>query len=191
MKTPEQKAQIAEYNRRYRAAHPEYFRRYYAHNRERLLKHMREYSLENKERLKEKRRKYEAARLPERAAYVRRRYSLNPNARLQSQINAQTNLTIRTGWKFGFLKLYLGCSVAEFKAHIEKQFLPGWSWENRGKVWQVDHIFPRSAVVVGDTAALARCCHYSNMRPLATEKNLEKRQQDKTISQPEPTAELW
>lgn len=66
----------------------------------------------------------------------------------------------------------LGYSPSELRQHIEKQFLPGMSWENRGK-WEVDHIVPLSlAKTVEDVFALNQL---PNLRPLWSEMNREKR----------------
>lgn len=41
----------------------------------------------------------------------------------------------------------LGCSIEEFRKHIESQFQEGMTWENRGRYienWSIDHIIPFS-----------------------------------------------
>src|SRR3546814_14803337 len=35
----------------------------------------------------------------------------------------------------------VGYTVADLMAHLERQFLPGMSWDNRGE-WHIDHIRP-------------------------------------------------
>jgi hypothetical protein len=57
----------------------------------------------------------------------------------------------------------LGCSFEEFKTHLEARFLPGMSWENRGK-WHIDHIMPVSMAKTYDE--IVRLNHYRNLRPL-------------------------
>ena len=65
----------------------------------------------------------------------------------------------------------IGCSFEEFKLHIEQQFLPGMSWENRNE-WHLDHIIPISfAKTVDDIISLN---HYTNFRPLWAIDNLKK-----------------
>lgn len=57
----------------------------------------------------------------------------------------------------------LGYTPAQLKVHIEKQFLPGMSWNNRNK-WEIDHITPISkATCEADVIALNQL---SNLRPL-------------------------
>lgn len=66
----------------------------------------------------------------------------------------------------------VGCTFVEFRAHIEKQFLPGMTWENRPD-WHVDHIVPlASAKTEADVIALN---HFTNLRPLWIPDNLAKR----------------
>lgn len=65
----------------------------------------------------------------------------------------------------------LGCTYAEFKAHIERQFLPNMTWENR-HLWHIDHITPLStAKTEEDVMALN---HVSNLRPLWADDNMSK-----------------
>ena len=77
--------------------------------------------------------------------------------------------------------MYLGCSIEEFKAHIERQFRDGMTWDNhsRGeKCWHLDHIKPLASLKdITDTETLKEICHYTNYQPLWEKENLAK--QDK------------
>lgn len=65
----------------------------------------------------------------------------------------------------------LGCTLPEFRAHLERQFLPGMSWSNRGE-WHIDHIVPiSSAKTLAEAESL---CHVSNLRPIWAIDNLSK-----------------
>lgn len=66
---------------------------------------------------------------------------------------------------------FLGCTWTEFVAHIERQFLPGMTWENRGE-WHIDHIIP--VAVAKDEADVLRLNHYTNLRPLWAGDNFRK-----------------
>lgn len=66
----------------------------------------------------------------------------------------------------------LGCSIEAFRAHLERQFLPGMTWENRA-LWHIDHIVAlATAVTEADVLALN---HFTNLRPLWGPDNLSKR----------------
>jgi len=65
----------------------------------------------------------------------------------------------------------IGCTWPEFAAHIERQFLPGMTWENR-HLWHIDHIVPlATAVTEADVLALSR---FTNLRPMWAADNLAK-----------------
>ena len=66
----------------------------------------------------------------------------------------------------------VGCSSAELKAHIEKQFKSGMSWRNHGNFWHLDHKKPCAAFDHSDPDQVKECWHFSNLRPLEGKKNL-------------------
>jgi hypothetical protein len=72
---------------------------------------------------------------------------------------------------------YLGCTIVEFKKHIESKWEEGMSWENHGQgegTWQIDHIVP---VKYGDNVTLEeykKRLHWTNTQPLWTSQNLSK-----------------
>jgi hypothetical protein len=65
----------------------------------------------------------------------------------------------------------IGCSVFEFKEHLEKQFNNGMTWDNQGK-WHIDHKIPLASVNTEEE--LYKLCHYTNLQPLWAEDNLKK-----------------
>ncbi len=69
---------------------------------------------------------------------------------------------------------YLGCTLEEFKAHIESQWQEGMSWENHSlDGWHIDHIKPIDWYVKhSDDPWQAN--HYTNLQPLWAEENLSK-----------------
>ena len=60
----------------------------------------------------------------------------------------------------------IGCSPNQLKEHLKKQFKVGMSWENYGKVWQIDHIIPCCQFNLSDKNEQRKCFHYTNVRPL-------------------------
>lgn len=65
----------------------------------------------------------------------------------------------------------LGCSIEQFASMIERQFLPGMTWANKGQ-WHLDHIVPISTAKTQEEAeALSRA---GNFRPIWAADNLAK-----------------
>jgi len=70
------------------------------------------------------------------------------------------------------LKL-LGCSLEQFKNHIESQFVDGMNWGNYGVykigsplTWHIDHIIPCKDFKLENEGEQIKCFHYTNLRPL-------------------------
>lgn len=100
-----------------------------------------------------------------------------PLGNLMSRLRCRTAAAFR---RHGFKKdsktaALLGCEWDFLKAHIEKQFTEGMSWENR-HLWHIDHILPLSSAE--DEGAMTKLCHYTNLQPLWWRDNLSKK--DKT-----------
>lgn len=67
---------------------------------------------------------------------------------------------------------YLGCTIGEFKQHIESQFKDGMTWDNYGE-WHIDHITP----IKYDTPTLEEVIlrlHWTNTQPLWAAENIAK-----------------
>ena len=70
----------------------------------------------------------------------------------------------------------LGCSIDEFRIHIESKFEPWMNWNNYGNwngiptemntSWDIDHIIPTSSATSEDD--VYKINHYSNLRPLCS-----------------------
>lgn len=72
----------------------------------------------------------------------------------------------------------LGCSIAEFRAHIEAQWSQGMGWENWGRgpgSWQLDHIRPLASFDLVDELQQRECFHFTNYQPLWSLENSTKR----------------
>lgn len=69
----------------------------------------------------------------------------------------------------------VGYDRNELVRHIERQFLPGMSWENAGE-WHIDHITPASEFKYSkpDDPDFKVCWGLANLRPLWAEDNIKK-----------------
>ena len=53
----------------------------------------------------------------------------------------------------------VGCTAAQLRQHLEKQFKPGMTWQNRKEKWEIDFIVPY-------TPQTKRTVYkYTNLRP--------------------------
>lgn len=67
----------------------------------------------------------------------------------------------------------LGYSTADLKAHLEKQFKGGISWDNYGD-WHIDHIRPISSFDFTKRGDFKMCWALSNLQPLWAKDNISK-----------------
>ena len=108
-----------------------------------------------------------------RARYKRMREDIS--RKLKVDLRCRLNRALKGNYKAGSAVRDLGCSVEEFKAHLESQFLPGMSWNNHTiGGWHIDHIEPLSKFNLSDIEELKQACHYSNLQPLWAKDNLKK-----------------
>lgn len=69
----------------------------------------------------------------------------------------------------------LGCSIDDFKKHIESQFCEGMTWENHSlHGWHIDHIRPCASFNLNEPEEQAKCFHFTNFQPLWAKDNLKK-----------------
>ena len=69
----------------------------------------------------------------------------------------------------------VGYSLSELMTHLERQFLPGMTWDNFGD-WHIDHIVPKSAFHFesADDDDFKACWGLGNLRPLWARDNITK-----------------
>jgi hypothetical protein len=152
-----------------------YNRAYYLANRERIKAATRAYAVENREQqnaIKARSRRKPENRARE-AARRRERERTDVQFALACRLRRRLHAAL-AGKKITANALELiGCSRAELVVHVEKQFLPGMSWENRSE-WELDHKHPLSRFDLSDPAQRARACHYTNLQPLWRSNNRRK-----------------
>jgi excinuclease UvrABC ATPase subunit len=69
---------------------------------------------------------------------------------------------------------YLGCTLEEFKDHIESQWQEGMTWENHDlHGWHIDHIVPVNWFVKNSDDPW-QANHYTNLQPLWAIDNIKK-----------------
>jgi hypothetical protein len=90
---------------------------------------------------------------------IRRRLRSRVNRVLTGKLKSAPTLTL------------LGCSLEQFKSHLESQFARGMNWNNYGRGWHIDHKEPCSSFDLSNPLEQRRCFHYSNLQPLWAKAN--------------------
>lgn len=100
--------------------------------------------------------------------YKKRRRKIDPIYKLHDDLRSRISQSLKKylNDKKESTLTYLGISISEFISYIENQFLPEMSWDNRGKIWELDHIIPISFFDLSIEENIYKCFHYSNHQPL-------------------------
>lgn len=141
-----------------------YFKKYKAVNREKIAIWARQYYEKNRARI--------LARCAARAKQRRREC---PYFRLKLLLRSRFYKVLKVQGVSKSMRVtsLVGCTPDELKTHLEKQFLPGMSWDNHGQ-WHIDHIRPISSFDLHNHAQQSQCFHFSNLQPLWAKDNLKK-----------------
>lgn len=107
------------------------------------------------------------------APYDRKRYATDENFRLSILLRVRILEALKGAAKSNRTMDLLGCTIPQFKQHIQKQFAPGMTWANQGQ-WHLDHIVACANWDLRDSAQQAKCFHFSNYQPLWGSDNLSK-----------------
>jgi hypothetical protein len=103
----------------------------------------------------------------------------NPVVKIRDSLRRRLNNAIKRNIKTGSAVNDLGCSLDNFRLHLESKFQSGMTWDNYGrkpnvKCWEIDHIIPLSSFDLQDSEQLKKACHYTNLQPLWAEDNARK-----------------
>ena len=155
-------AQVKAYQETRKEELKEKARAYYQKNKLVIAEKVRLYQLENKDKIREQKR-----------AYVTKRYNNDVEFKIANRLRNRLLKAIGRFSKAGSAVRDLGCTISEFLAHIEKQFVPGMSWETHGE-WHLDHIKPLASFDLTDPIQFKEAAHYTNYQPLWAADNQRK-----------------
>lgn len=138
-------------------------RKHYKENKSTILEKAKLYYIENKETINPKKTKRALERL-----------KTDPLYKLSSNVRTLIRNVIRNSGHQKKSKTVdiLGCSIENFKLHLEKQFDEHMTWENQGSYWHMDHIKPVSLAKY--ETDIIELNHYTNFQPLEKYENLSK-----------------
>lgn len=147
----------------------------------------RKYAIENKEEIAKYQNEYckEYRKDPEKKKIRNKREVEARKNNITRHLSDVLRTRIGNLLKTGSAVKDLGCSIEEFKLHLERQFYPNketkeeMSWENYGKFgWHIDHIKPLASFNLENREEFLKAAHYTNLQPLWAKENLSK--SDKT-----------
>ncbi|MGM0927527.1 MAG: hypothetical protein ACQEXC_14065 [Pseudomonadota bacterium] len=167
------KARNAVYRDRNRERLNENQKRYYRQNREARLEYHSEWYERNGDRARSYSRWYSKKYADKVSRYARQRRASDPLFALAADIRKINHKAFsRRGYsKTSKARELLGCDFETLAQHLEAQFQPGMTWENRGE-WHIDHIIPLASAETEEQ--LLALCHYTNLQPLWAFENLSK-----------------
>jgi hypothetical protein len=154
-------------------------KQYYLDNVDSFKKRQEQYIIDNPEEFKETQRKSNKKNRAKRNEYQKnwskKTRVCDPLFRLKQSIQVFINKSLHK--KDLRTADILGCTWEQFKQHIESQFEPWMTWDNRGgkvvvgpnMTWDLDHIIPISSAVTEDD--VKRLNHYTNFQPLCSYQN--------------------
>tara|TARA_R110000796_G_scaffold160981_1_gene277724 strand:- start:9 stop:629 length:621 start_codon:yes stop_codon:yes gene_type:complete len=141
-------------------------KKYYQANKERKKEQIKEchkkYYQDNKEKINKKTLEYQKVKRLK-----------DPLYKMKGNLRTRTSTAFRNkGYnKNSKTQKMLGVSWEVCKAHIQRQFTKGMTWDNSAE-WHIDHIIPLTSANTEEE--LKKLCHYSNLQPLWAIDNLMK-----------------
>ena len=196
--TPEQKARKIEYQREWRKSHHQEYRamaviynrqysqshkaeksesdrRYYQKHKTEIAEQHKKYCENCKTKRAIYQKQYRENHKTNRSTYRRKRFSDDINYKLKVVIGNEIRRSVSGTKQYEHSIDLLGCSIDDFRKHIERQFQPGMTWENWGyRGWHIDHIIPVASFDFTDPEQQKRASHYTNLQPLWAEDNFKK-----------------
>jgi len=182
------KDKLKDFNKEYRKNNKEKLnenrKKYYNINKEKLLKENKEYKTKNKEILKEKRKIYlsnpenHKRKLENNKEWFKnnpnyiinnskQRYKTDKTFKIKQLLRGRIFDALKKGKvtkNHSSIKL-LGCDVEEYKQYLESQFLPEFTWDNHGKIWEIDHKKGLANFDLNKEEEQLKAFNYKNTRP--------------------------
>jgi len=183
------------YTKKYRAKNPDKTKdridKWKEKNKEKIIEYSRAWRRNNREKSKEitKRwrakhpevqrqasKRWAAKNRPKVNANYRLRCATDPCFRLGKILRARINRAVRVqlAKKTARTMDLTGCTAEFLIGYLSARFSLGMSWENYGRVWEIDHIFPCSLYDLTDEAQQRACFNYTNLQPLLVTENRKK-----------------
>jgi hypothetical protein len=143
---------------------------YYLLNKDVIKTRVRLYEKQNQDVVKVRTKRYRQKNKKElnlkRNIYRKSRYKIDPAYKIKRNVCKRIwNGLMGISKQASSMKL-LGCDFIFFKQYLESQFIIGMTWQNYGRVWEIDHIKPIASFNLINSDEQFKCLNYLNQRPL-------------------------
>lgn len=169
----EHKSEMREYYLIHKNELKKYRKEYNRKNKAKILKQTTLYRLLHKDEISKRDKKYRKINKEKIAEYGRNRLKTDIDFRILHGLRSRIWDAIRRNYKSARTIELLGCSIADLKNYLNKQFSSSMSWDNYGK-WHIDHIKPCASFDLSKPEEQHKCFHYTNLQPLWAKDNLSK-----------------
>jgi hypothetical protein len=173
----ENKEKVIAYRRENRDRAAAAMREYRKKNHERMLEYERTYREKHKDRYsqqwKERYARDKEKIVSRTVARNRERRQNEPDFMMIDRLRGRAKDFLTGSKRHSYSKL-IGCERDHLVAYLGSQFKDGMSWENRSS-WQIDHIYPLTAVDLNDDLEVRAAFNWRNLRPEWPADNIRKR----------------
>lgn len=90
--------------------------------------------------------------------------------KIKGSISTSIRHSLRTNRNSNSWRKFVDYTIAELRSHLQRQFLPGMSWDNSSE-WHIDHITPKIMFDLTKEEEIKKCWSLSNLRPLWAKDN--------------------
>jgi hypothetical protein len=157
---------------------------YYENNKENIIKKQKLYVKNNKENynkyqnIYKKSNGYKSQKLYNsknkeillKKSYTRRNNKVKKDISYKLRLRISTDICNRLKKilknKISTSLEYLGCDFIQYKTYLESLFYPEMTWDNWGKIWEIDHIKPISKFNLTIEKNIFKAFNYQNTQPL-------------------------
>lgn len=147
---------------------------YYRENTKVCKKRIKKFFENNPSYMKEYNKKHKKRIKASRKIYDKNKYNNDPIYKLKLLLRTRFYQSIKYGIKCESVLEIIGCSIEELKLWLETQFLPEFTWDNYGNVWEIDHIKGCCNFDLSKISEQKKCWNYKNLRPLFSTKKIAK-----------------
>jgi hypothetical protein len=158
------KEELKAYQQKYRKDNRERINEY---QRNRPIEKKRKANCSEKKKQREKQRRQDDDYKKNRSKYYKKKYREDEQFRIKKLLESRLrwlfekdDITIKS-------KNLIGCTIPNFKAHIESKFIGPMQWDNYATVWCLHFIIPFSQFDLSDPEQQRLCLHYTNIEPLS------------------------